>query len=74
MQRLGISAGSGLRGSANQSVVSGSRSARGRPRAALADRTRDPARVAFSTGGPVAQNETQWCAARPTCWIESASP
>jgi len=59
MQRLGISSVSGLRGSANQSVVSGSRSARGRPRAALADRTRDPARVAFSTGGPVAQNETQ---------------
>ena len=59
MQRLGISSLSGLRGSANQSVVSGARSARGRPRASLADRARDPVRVAFSTGAPLAQNETQ---------------
>ena len=59
MQRLGISAASGLRGSANQSVVWGARSARKPPRALLADRARNPVRVAFSTGAPLAQNETQ---------------
>ena len=59
MQRLGISAASGLRGSANQSVVSGARGARKPPCASLADRARDPVRVAFSTGAPLAQNETQ---------------
>jgi len=59
MQRLGISAASGLRRSANQSVVSGARSARKPPRALLADRARDPVRIAFSTGAPLARNETQ---------------
>jgi len=65
MQRLGISAGSGLRGSANQSVVSGGRSADGRPRASPVDPNADPVGMAVSTGVPLSQNETQW-ASEPT--------